>query len=140
MSTSTTSASAAAATTVAAKPVYTAKALHDAATAAADKYCPDRKAAKTCGRCNGSKKMTIGITCDDGVLADMLGTKASDVVIDCVGCNGKGVSNVWHEAYESHLYCSCSAYHFPVEARDGRAVFGNTTWLCWGCGKVSQFG
>jgi hypothetical protein len=125
--------------------VLRAAALDAAASAAADKVCPDRKAAKTCGHCLGKKKTTFAVSGLD-VFDSILGTStttaaaAKEVVVDCVSCDGKGVSNAWREAYDAQIHCKCAAYHFPTEAPDGHAVFGNTTWLCRGCGKVSCFG
>ena len=121
--------------------VLRAAAVDAVASAAADKVCPDRKAAKTCGRCLGKKKTTFVVSGLD-VLDSILGKStaaaaaaaaaapAKEVTVTCISCEGKGVS----------IYCKCAAYHFPTEAPDGHAVFGNTTWLCKGCGKVSCFG
>ena len=131
--------------------VLRAAAVDAVASAAADKVCPDRKAAKTCGRCLGKKKTTFVVSGLD-VLDSILGKStaaaaaaaaaapAKEVTVTCISCEGKGVSNAWREVYDAQIYCKCAAYHFPTEAPDGHAVFGNTTWLCKGCGKVSCFG
>jgi hypothetical protein len=128
------SAAPAAAKPAAAAVAFTAARVHALATKKAASACTSTTS--KCKACAGTGKMSITTETfgEPGV---------NKVSLDCIYCVG-GVVNTKKELYTEYIWCTCDAHEQyrvgSLYAADGHRVFGNTTYLCRGCGLVIQFG
>ncbi len=96
-------------------------------------YTPDE--GKSCEICKGTGTMQVK-TVQEGKPDDWCS-------MQCYRCAGKGTQNandLYSSLYHKNVWCHCEENTDSVVAKDGRAVFGNDTYLCSVCGMVTQFG
>ena len=121
----------------AAKPTvaFTAARVHALATEKAASACTSTTS--KCKACAGTGKM--------GITTETFGVPGvNKVSLDCIYCVG-GIVDTKKELYTEFIWCNCDAHEQyrvgSIKAPDGSRVFGNKdTYLCRGCGLVTQFG
>ncbi len=63
--------------------------------------------------------------------------------MDCMECAGTGalsMKRIRSSFLNSFVHCKCAERRHSSYSEDGREIFGNDTYLCDGCGMVTQFG
>ncbi len=92
-----------------------------------------------CGHCKGSREITLLVSTLGGSAEE---AKEKESKIPCISCKD-GTTSAGLNAFNKLIWCGCkhkSDVAGFLFARDGRAVFGNDTYLCRHCGFVRQFG
>lgn len=118
------------------RPSFTAAYAHKRAARSAARLCQNAEHI-SCGSCKGTGTMTFMMS----TITTEGETPQTPQSIPCIHCKDGKVSKV-KQLYDRLVWCQCRQGSISgfLKAADGHRIFGNTTYLCDGCGFVKQFG